>query len=604
MIARRFFLALVFLPAIGPILAEERPNLLFITSEDNSAHWLGCYGNTQAQTPRLDALAAEGLVFDHAYSNAPVCAVARATILMGMHAPAMGVQHMRSRHPIPADWRPGVEFLRAAGYYATNNSKTDYNIRGDDRAHWDDSSNRAHYRKRPEGAPFYAVFNLHETHESSLFDDKPADPRRLRPDEVILPPYLPDLPEIRRDIARYHDRLEDMDASVGRLLDGLERDGLADSTIVIYLSDHGGVLPRDKRYLEDTGVRVPMIVRIPEKFRHLSPFEPGTRVDELVSFVDLAPTFLSLIGLEAPANMQGRPFLGTHRRAPRNDEMVFLYADRFDEIYGMRRGITDGKWKYIRNFKSYLPNAPFSFYQFRQPGWRAYRQAWIDGKLEGVHQALWQSPSPVEQLYDLESDPWEVRNLAGDPAHAEKLATMRAHLQAVMASHRDTGIIPEPMFAEVAGEGTLAEWVRADPLGYFDFIELAFIASEGSKEHLPKLEEAAASGHPVKRYWAALGMRLLGEDADRELLKKLAADTQPAVQALAAESLILRGDEAIIDNLVATTVTASANRDALNLLNLLNTLRRLDVIDRLPDTLRGSDDYTKRLLNRLRDGKD
>jgi len=596
-------IALVYLTTLGHLLAGDRPdlpypNFLFITSEDNSAHWLGCYGNAQAKTPRLDALASESLVFNHAYSNAPVCAVARATILMGIHAPAMGVQHMRSRHPIPKDWWPGIQYLRSAGYYATNNSKTDYNIQGDDNAHWDESSRRAHYRNRPGGAPFYAVFNLHETHESSLFDNKPAIPRRLSPDEVDLPPYLPDLPEIRNDIARYHDRVEDMDAAVGKLLDDLEKAGHTDSTIVIYMSDHGGVLPRNKRYLEETGVKVPMIIRIPEKFRHLSPFDPGTRVDEPVSFVDLAPTFLSLAGIQPPSVMQGRPFLGSHRRDPLDNHVVFLYADRFDETYGMRRGITDGKWKYIRNFHSYLPNAPFSFYQFGQPGWRAYRQASIEGGLDGIHKALWESPSPVEQLYDLTADPWEIHNLAADPAHADKLAEMRAHLQGVMVNNRDTGVIPEPMFADIARDSTVAEYTRTYLLDYFDLVKLAFAASSGEKSNLPRLEEAAQSGNMLTRYWAATGLRILMDEETTDTLKQLARDPHIAIRALAAESLFLLGHAAAADILIQDA--ANPDLDEPQLINQLNTLARLDLLDRIPDSIKAKGEYSKRTLQRIR----
>jgi hypothetical protein len=297
---------------------------------------------------------------------------------------------MRSRHPIPATYRPNVESLRAAGYYCTNNSKTDYNFAGNDNSYWDKSSAKAHYKDRPDGKPFFAIFNITASHESSLFETGAAEPRRVTPEQVDLPPYLPDLPEIRQDYARYLDRIEDMDTQAGKLLDDLEKAGLAENTIVFYYSDHGGILPRGKRYLEQTGVKVPLIVRIPEKFRGLSPFKPGQRVTEPVSFVDLSPTLLALAGLDAPSPMQGRPFLGAKRVEPAADEMEFLYADRFDELYGMRRGLTDGKWKYIRNFNPDFPTAPYSFYQFGQPGWTAWQKAFED-KHAGIRTAAAQA---------------------------------------------------------------------------------------------------------------------------------------------------------------------------------------------------------------------
>ena len=593
---------LLIIHLLGGLLAtaKDRPSILWITSEDNSPHWLGCYGNNHAKTPHIDALATEGVLFNFAYSNAPVCAVARSTILMGMHAPSMGTQHMRSRHAIPANWRPHVEFLRNHGYYATNNSKTDYNIEGDDRAHWDASSNQAHYRNRPDGQPFFAIFNLHESHESSLFDDKPVNPRRLTPDQVTLPPYLPDLPEIRNDIARYHDRIEDMDARVGRILADLEKTGLAEDTIVFYYSDHGGVLPRDKRYLEETGVKVPLIVRIPGKFRHLAPFPPGQRVDELVEFADLAPTLLSLAGVDVPASMQGRPFLGAQRSAPPADHMVFLYADRFDELYRMRRGLTDGTWKYIRNFTPHLPLAPYSFYQFRQPCWVAYRDAWKSGKLDGYHQAQWEPPTISEQLYDLEADPWETRNLAADPDHAERLAAFRTRLKSTMIELHDTGLVPEPMFANLAGGSTIADHVRSEGFPMGELTALAFLASENDPKNLPSLKQALTSDHPAARYWAALGIRILAEHATSSsaALTPMLQDEHPVIRTTAAEALHAIGEkETATNHLLAD---AASPMDELSMLHLLNTLYQLDMIEKIPkklaDKLTARTGYIRRLM--------
>ena len=583
------------------VSAKDRPNILWITSEDNSPHWLGCYGNPQAQTPHLDALAADGVAFDRAYSNAPVCAVARSTILMGIHAPTMGTQHMRSRHAIPPQWKSHAQHLREAGYYTSNNFKTDYNIHGDDAAHWHDSSKHAHYRNRPNAdAPFFAIFNLHESHESSLFKNRPLNPRRLAPDDVVVPPYLPDLPEIRRDIARYHDRVTDMDARVGQILAGLENDGLADTTIVFYYADHGGVLPRDKRYLEDTGVRVPLIVRIPEKFHHLAPFQAGQRSAELVTFADLTPTLLSLAGIPVPDTMQGRPFLGAQRTPPPADAMAFLYADRFDEIYRMRRGITDGKWKYIRNFTPHLPLAPYSFYQFGQPGWGAYRQAWQNGRLEGYHRAQWERPAISEQLYHLEADPWEIHNLAGDAAHADRLAAMRERLQATMRDHHDTGVVPEPLFATIAGEATLPERVRHPDFPLAEITGLAFTASQADPANLPTLINAMESGHPAIRYWGALGIQILGKDAApaAAALTARLEDAHAVVRITAAEALHASGNTETAEHHLLGALTHDL--DPISTLHLLNALHHLDLIRKIPasdmQNLRQRSNYIKRIL--------
>jgi len=589
------------------LTAQEKPNIVWIVSEDNSSHWLGCYGNEQAQTPRLDALAKEGVLFEHAYSNAPVCAVARATILIGAYSPTMGTQHMRSRHVIPEKYRPNVEYLRDAGYYCTNNSKTDYNFKGKDSSYWDESSGKAHYKNRPDGTPFFAIFNLHSTHESSLFSKGAAEPKRLKPEEIDLPPYLPDLPEIRKDYARYHDRITQMDAEVGKILDDLENTGLADNTIVFYASDHGGVLPRGKRYLEETGVSIPLIVRVPEKLQTLSPFKMGERVEEPVSFVDMAATFLSIAGIDVPEQMQGRAFLGSKRKEPSADEMEFLFADRFDELYGMRRGLTDGKWKYIRNFNPHLPLAPYSFYQFGQPGWVAYEKAWKEGKLTGVHKALWEPPVISEQLYDLAADPWEINNLAADPAHAAKLKALRARLKETMKEIRDTGLVPEPMFDTLAENSTIADTVQSSEFEFNEILDLAFEATSMAEADLPALHKALSSGNPVKRYWAVTGMLALGDKAAAEVdaVTPLLNDSSPVVRTTAAEALFKWGKEDLASKALVADITSEM--DPSSLLHLLNTIRRLDLLEKLPDDwaegkdMKGGDyNYIKRFSQRVK----
>jgi arylsulfatase A-like enzyme len=596
-----FFGSLLFSAA-----AAERPNILWITSEDNGAHWLGCYGNDQAATPRLDRLAAEGNLFRHAYSNAAVCAVARSTILTGVYAPSQGTQHMRSRHAIPARIKPYVTHLRGQGYYCTNASKTDYNIKGNDRAMWDESSDTAHYRKRGDGQPFFAIFNLTMTHESSLFPVKRGSgPNRLKPSEIKVPPYLPDLPEVREDFAVYHDKLGQLDTQVGKLLDELEQAGLADDTIVFYYSDHGGPTPRGKRYLEDTGVHVPLLVWVPEKWRSLSPFKPGEAVDELVSFVDFAPTLLSLVGLEKPDSMQGRAFLGNHRRAPAPEDGVFLFADRFDEIYGMRRGWTDGRWKYIRRFSPQLPAAPYSYYQFSMPCWTAWQKAWRDGKLDERHRRIWEAPQPVEELFDLTADPWEIHNLAHDPAHADRRVAMRARLKAKMSEVKDTGIIPEPMFDALCPDQPVADFARSADFDYAGVLDLAFAASSGDPAELDRLQSAMKSDDPVKRYWGLLGLRVRG---NAEQAARLLEDEHPVNRMLAAEVLHVSGQTAVAAK--ALLAELEKNSGEHSILYLLNALTRLGLSEQVPgDWIRKTlkqgnpNEYVRRFAQEIKDGR-
>ena len=578
--------AILFLfTCITASLAADRPNIVWITSEDNDYGWLGCYGNKEAQTPCLDRLAKNGLLFKHAYSNAPVCAVARSTIINGVYAPTQGTQHMRSRHPIPSAIKPYVFYLKAQGYYCTNRSKTDYNFKGDDTKMWDECSKKAHYKNRPKGSPFFAIFNITTSHESSLFGKKKKkQTTRLKPSEVNVRPYLPDLPEIRSDIAHYHDIMSHLDGQVRQLIDDLEAAGVADNTIIFYYSDHGGITPRGKRYLKDTGVRIPMIVHLPKKWQHFSPFKPGEHIDETVTFVDLAPTLLSLIGMEKPEYMQGRAFLGSKRTEPGKDDVEFLFADRFDELYGMRRGITNGRWKYIRRFTPHLPAAPYSYYQFGQLGWHAWREAWEKGELSGRHKTTWEANQAVEELFDTHADPWEVNNLAADPAYAKQLQKMRQQLADTMIAARDTAIVPEPMFKDLAPHIPLAEYITSRHKDLSELIQLAFKASSRDSENLSLFISLLDSSDPVRRYWAAQGCLVLGKAAApaREAITKTLQDKYSAIRVAAAHSLINIGEAEI----GKTTLLAElmGKNSEFSKLNAANTLTQLSLLDIIPDT--------------------
>ena len=596
-----------------------RPNILWITSEDNAAHWLGCYGNANAQTPHLDALANNSVMFNHAYSNAPVCAVARSTILHGIYAVSSGTQHMRSRFRIPATFKPYVSYLREQGYYCSNNDKTDFNRLGSDTDIWDASHRKAHYKNRQAEQPFFAIFNLTISHESSLFPENVAKHRkkgdipqqtRLAADQVDVPPYLPDLPEVRQDFAIYHDYLSALDNQVARILDELDKRGLAEDTIVFYYGDHGGPTPRGKRYLTDTGVRIPMIVHVPEKWKHLSPFQPAEKTDELVAFVDLAPTLLSICGLEKPAQMQGRAFLGTQRIEPAENPIAFLYADRFDEIDGMRRGITDGQFKYLRRFTPHLPAAPCSNYSLSMPSWLAWRQAWRDNRLSPALRLIWEAPQPVEELYDLSADPWEVNNLASAPQQATRLAKYRKRLQQKMLEVRDTGVIPEPLFRELAGDQTISDYARSEAFDLQRVIRLAFLASAGDPANASKLAEMMADKDPVVRYWGTLGCVVLGEAASplEPQITALQDDSQAGVRMMAAYALTRIGKAEAGKAALQKEFDSSTNPEA-NIL-LINLIPRLGCQNNVPDSWverilqdDQSNEFVRRFAQRIHDAQ-
>ncbi len=617
MIPKPFFSALTILfSALSLSAAKPLPNILWIVSEDNSSHWIGAYGNEQAETPNIDKLAQEGTLFEHAYSNGPVCAIARSTIIAGSYAPTMGTQHMRSEYPVPERYRTNPEILREAGYYAVNRHKMDYNMARDGTKFWDESAPTAHYKNRPDGKPFYAVFNIGKTHESKLFDSAPKESKRLRPEEVDVPPYLPDLPEVRMDIARYHDRVTEMDAEVGEILAELKAEGLAENTIVIYASDHGGVLPRGKRYLEETGVKVPFIIRVPEALKHLSPFEAGERSEELVAFIDITPTFLSLANVKKLDHMPGRALLGEYREEPAEDEIEFLYGDRFDElVLSFRRGLTDGKWKYIRTFTPHNPEAPFSSYQFGQPGWVAYRAAFQAGTLSPITSRIWTAPTSTEALYDLEADPWEINNLASDPQYSERLISFRERLRETMKQTKDTGIIPEPMFAKVSAtndldSATVADFAQSDSFPHGKIVDLAFLSSEKNPENIATFREGARSEQILERYWSAAGLLTLGEQAAaaKEELTTLLQDSQAVTRITSAEALFRLGETETAKAALASEF--SKKYKDITILTLVNTMLRLDLVSEIPEdwadswvTKNSSASYPERMNNYISERK-
>lgn len=436
-----FVLATLCAAAIGASTPSPRPNFLWISCEDMSPD-LGCYGAPDARTPNLDRLAAQGARFTRAFSAAPVCAPSRSTIITGIYATTLGSHHMRSKVVIPAGVKCFPEHLRNAGYYCTNNVKTDYNF-VPPRSAWDESSRKAHWRNRPAGKPFFSVFNLTVTHESKFhmtdaeFEREMADvPAGMRhdPARAQLPPYYPDTPVVRKDWARYQDMITAMDLQAGRILKELEEDGLATSTVVVFFSDHGRGMPRCKRWLYDSGTRVPLIVRMPGKTR-------STVREDLVCLGDLAPTMLSLAGVAPPTQMQGRVLLGA-QTAPA-PEYVFGIRDRMDETHDMIRSVRGTRFRYIRNFFPERPYTQRIAYGEKSPTMKELRRLHADSQLSGP-QTLFMAPTkPAEELYDLERDPHETSNLASSPAHQLQLAKMRRALDEWMKRTGDLGPVPE-----------------------------------------------------------------------------------------------------------------------------------------------------------------
>ena len=466
--------------------AAERPSILWISLEDISPD-LGCYGDEYAVTPNIDALAKEGCRFTRAFTHAGVCAPSRSGIITGMHPTTIGTHFMRCKGVPPAHVKCFTEYLRAAGYYCTNDSKTDYNFDAPLTA-WDDNRAGAHWRNRPtKETPFFAVINLTTTHESQIRLPEPQLQQRrdsLAPHELHdpakapLPPYYPDTPVVRRDMANYYDNFTWTDRRVGQILKDLAEDGLAESTIVFCWGDHGRGLPRHKRWIYDSGIRVPLIVRWPGKL------EPGSVREDLVCFLDLAPTMLALAGIERPVHLQGQVFLGDERGPER--EYVFAARDRMDETLDIIRAVRDKRFKYIRNYRPDLPYAQRITYMDEMPTMQEWRRLAAEDKLTGPQKIFFELTKPVEELYDTDADPHEITNLAGDSKYAAELARLRAAHDKWREETGDLGLIPEAELMERVRPG--GKWsVTADPT----------ITMSGSKAAIACTTEGASIAYRI-----------------------------------------------------------------------------------------------------------
>jgi uncharacterized sulfatase len=448
--------------APSPTPAAERPNLLWISIEDSSPD-LGCYGDKYAVTPNIDKLASEGCRYTRAFTHAGVCAPSRSGIITGMYPTSIGTHFMRCKGVPPAHVKCFTEYLRAAGYYCTNDSKTDYNFDAPVTA-WDDNRKGAHWRNRPtKETPFFAVINLTQTHESQVrLPEAQLELRRKTlaaeelhdPAQAPLPPYYPDTPVVRRDMANLYDNLTFTDKLVGKILQDLEDDGLAENTIVFFWGDHGRGLPRHKRWLYDSGIHVPLVIRWPGKL------QPGSVNEDLVAFVDFAPTMLSLAGIETPKYFQGQAFLGEQQAKPR--EYVYGARDRMDETLDIIQAVRDKRFKYIRNYRPDLPYAQPITYMDEMPTMREWRRVAAAGKLAGPSAIFFQPTKPAEELYDCDADPHEIHNLAEDEKYAGDLARLRTAHEKWRQETGDLGLIPEAELMEERRPG--GKWaVAAEP---------------------------------------------------------------------------------------------------------------------------------------------
>lgn len=554
-VSRRSFAASAAASILVRGQQTPRPNILWVTCEDIGPQ-LGCYDDPYARTPSLDKFAARSLRYRTAWSNAPVCAPARTTIISGMYPTSTGSEHMRSMTSLPASMKMYPCYLREAGYYVTNNDKEDYNLAytgGAQSAVWDDSSKKAHWRNRPKDQPFFSIFNFTTTHESQI---------RKRPHTLVhdpskarVPAYHPDTPEVRHDWAQYYDNITTMDEQAGAVLRQLEEDGLLDGTIVFFYGDHGSGMPRSKRWPYNSGLQVPLIVHIPERFRSLAPkdYRPGGVTGRLAAFVDLAPTVLSLAGIPTPAHMQGHAFMGRHEAAPQS--FLHGFRGRMDERYDCVRSVRDQRYVYIRNYMPHEIYGQHIAYMFETPTAQVWKRLFDEGRLNAAQSRFWQE-KPPEELYDLQADPDEVNNLASSAAHRSTLERLRAEQERHALRIRDVGLLPEDEIHS-RSKGSTPYEMGQDPKRYpvERVLAMAGTASARDSSKRAQLVHGLRDSDSGVRYWAALGL-LMQQRAD-ELLPVM-NDPAASVRIVAAEAVGRFGDASQLPRVLDTLIGLAA----------------------------------------------
>ena len=541
-----FYHGLLLVAALLALFPQDAtaalPNIVWIVSEDHGPH-LGCYGDSYATTPNIDRLASRGMKYSRCWANAPVCAPSRTTLILGMYATSTGGEHMRSMVPCPAGKMMYPQLLRDAGYYCTNNAKEDYNLTKPGQV-WDDSSKKAHWKNRPAGRPFFAVFNSEKSHESKI---------RTRPHKAIhdpakvrVPAYHPDTPEVRQDWAQYYDAVSEADEDAGERLKELEVAGLTDETIVFYFSDHGSGMPRSKRWPFHSGLHVPLVIHIPEKYRDLRPsdYVAGGTSDRLVSLVDFAPTLLSLAGVKPAEWMQGHAFLGKYATPPQ--PYVYGFRGRMDERYDLVRSVTDGRFVYVRQYFPHLIYGQHVDYMFQTPTTRVWKRLHDEGRLTPAQDAFWK-PKHWEELYDLQNDPDEVRNLADVPEMQSVKLRLRGAQQKLALEIRDLGFLPEgERFIRSRGDSQFDMARNADRYPIDRVFAAAELASMLDATRPAALMELLKDSDCGVRYWGVMGIHMRGRErvlAARRDLRECLKDSSPDVAIAAAEALITFGEE-------------------------------------------------------------
>lgn len=554
--APKFLTVTICFLLFGVGYSQDRPNILWIVAEDISP-FFGCYGDVDASTPNIDSFAERSHLFTNAFSTAPICAPSRSCLSTGMYATTLGTQHLRSKVVIPLSIKPLPTIFRENGYWTALRGKTDYNFDAEGLFdYWEEDT--APWRQCPKDKPFFAFMNLGSTHEGSGNIPSRAAPALARlpkerfhnPDTILLPPYFPDTPEMSRIWARYYDLISVFDLDVQSVLDDLEADGKSDDTIVFLMADHGLGLPRYKRWLYNTGLHVPLIVHIPDRFRAFSPKgESSSREERFVSYVDLPPSVLTLAGIEVPDRFQGKSLFSKDANAIAQSEYVFGARDRADDMYDLSRSIFDGRYIYIRHYMPHLSpiQEGIMFSPTKKESLIELHRVNNEGADSATSALLW-SARPYEELYDLSTDPRELKNIASDLEFENQKNRLSLKLREWILETRDSGFLPEPEMHRRAGAYNLTPYEMMQDTSLYPLGEILEIAEKASRGEI-------LDGHvfnhkdPAIRYWGLMG-NIISSRRDSRIEQQYIrsiADPNPMVRSTAAEGLgrIGREDAAI-----------------------------------------------------------
>jgi arylsulfatase A-like enzyme len=524
------------------LFAQQKPNILWLTYEDTSPEFIGCYGNKQAHTPNIDHLAKEGVRFDAAYSTGAVSSASRFCLITGVRPSGMGTGNHRSGYAIPENIKGFPYYLRQAGYYTANNVKTDYNIFNAKQFiadAWDDCSEKAGWWNRRPGQPFFAVYNSVASHQSRTMTNswtdyeqkvlsKLDDSEKIKEGNLIMPEFYRNSPEMQHNISRVYNSISLMDKEFGQWLDRLERDGLKDSTIVFCFSDHGEGITRGKGSAVNLGYKVAFIAWFPPIYKHLSPWGAGVGTDELVSFDDMAPTVLKLAGIPLPDYMKGRVFMGSTPTAKR--KYVFPALDRTDESSELSRSVTDGRYLFTRVFMPFQPFVRWNMYYDVSDLQKQIRVDYKANLLNDKQKSILE-PRQAEYLFDLQNDTWETVNLIEKPELKTKADELRNALKNELIKVRDAHFMTEYAFKTTK---IMPYQLAADDNNYpiKEILDAALLVGKG-KNAVNEQMKLLSDKNKYVRYWASIGLfsqECSLKNKEKQLLKLLATEDFPPAQ--------------------------------------------------------------------------